>query len=265
MPAYHHLQLDLADGVATVWLNRPEVRNAFNAEMIAEATGVFEALDQDERVRVIVLRGRGRSFSAGADIAWMRSSLEFSTQQNRADAHRMFDMFATIDRCPKPVVAAVHGAALGGGMGLLAVSDVVVAARDTVFGFTEVKLGIIPAVISGFVLPKIGESWARALFLTGERFDVEVAQRTGLVHQAVDPGDLEQAVQTKVDELLTSGPVAVREAKALIAALRHEGGEGIRSLTAERIATLRTGAEGQEGLRAFLDKRAAEWRGRPER
>src|SRR5579883_3351124 len=162
--------------VAHVRLNRPDVRNAFNAELIVELRTAFEQLGSDESVRAIVLSGAGKVFCGGADVAWMRSSLELSFEENVADARAMSQMFRTIDRCPKPVIARVHGAALGGGAGLAAVCDIVVAASDAVFGFTEVKLGIIPAVISPFVLAKIGVSNARALFLTCERFEAKRAQ-----------------------------------------------------------------------------------------
>lgn len=250
-----------ADGpVVTVALNRPEVRNALNAEMGAALTTVFSDLAGRDGVRAVVLRGNGPCFCAGADVNWMRSSLDFTPDENLADALRLSDMLHTIDSAPMPVVARVHGAALGGGMGLLAVCDVVLAARDTVFGFTETKLGIIPAAISRFVLPKIGESWARALYLTGERFDAELAASIGLVHWVVEPADLDEVVERKVRELLSSGPRATREAKALVASLMSQDTASWRQYTAERIAELRASPEGQEGLRAFLEKRPAAWR-----
>lgn len=245
--------------MAVVALNRPEVRNAFNAQMIAELTAIFASLSTSE-ARVVLLRGNGPSFSAGADVTWMRQSLEFTADENLEDARRMSDMFAAIDTCRKPVIAAVHGAALGGGMGLAAVADIVVADSETVFGFTETKLGIIPAVISRFVLPKIGESWARALFLTGERFGAELARQIGLVHWVATSGDLDLVVDAKMDELMSAGPGATAEAKALIAAARDETSAGLREMTAQRIAALRTSAEGQEGLAAFLDRRPPSWR-----
>jgi methylglutaconyl-CoA hydratase len=242
-----------------VALNRPDVRNAFNAEMIGELTEAFTALSESD-TRVVLLRGNGSSFSAGADVTWMRQSLTFTTEENLEDARRMSDMFAAIDTCRKPVVARIHGAALGGGMGLAAAADVVVADSETIFGFTETKLGIIPAVISRFVLPKIGESWARALFLTGERFGADLARHIGLVHWVAAPGDLDMVVDAKVNELLGAGPAATEEAKALIAAARGETPAGLRELTAQRIAALRTSPEGQEGLAAFLERRAPSWR-----
>jgi methylglutaconyl-CoA hydratase len=253
------IHVTVAAGVATVVLNRPAVRNAFNAEMIGELTDTFSSLGRRDDVRAIVLRGNGASFSAGADVEWMRASLDFTAEENRADALRMSDMFAAITGVPQPVIACVHGAALGGGMGLIAVCDIVVAAAGTIFGFTETRLGIAPAVISRFVLPKIGETWARALYLTGERFDAEVARRTGLVHWIVPDDQLDIAVDRKVSELLRSGPLATRAAKQLIADLLALDDDRRRLHTAELIAALRTSPEGQEGLRAFLEKRPPDW------
>jgi len=180
MQRYETIDLVRSGPVVTVSLNRPDVRNALNAQMIAELTDAFQSLTARDDMRVIVLQGNGASFSAGADVNWMRASLDFSPGVNLEDARRMSDMFHAIDLVSAPVVCKAHGAALGGGMGLLAVCDIVVAAEGTVFGFTEVKLGIIPAVISRFVLPKIGESWARALYLTAERFGPDLARHTGL-------------------------------------------------------------------------------------
>src|SRR5579875_3721255 len=245
--------------VAQVTLNRPDVRNAFNQVMIAELTATFTGLGADEAVRVIVLRGNGPSFSAGADINWMRAGLGLGVDENIADARRMSVMFAAIDEVPRPVIAVAHGAALGGGMGLLAVSDVVIAAEGTVFGFTEAKLGIIPAVISPFVLPKIGESWARALFLSAQRFGPDVAQRIGLVHWVAPAEEIDQVVERTVNDLLSSGPAATAEAKRLLRELRGLDVREQRERTAERIAELRAGAEGQAGLSAFLERRRAPW------
>lgn len=251
--------VSITDGVATVTLNRPDVHNAFNAELISELTAAFDALGADDSVRAIILRGNGKSFCAGADVNWMRESLDLDESENVRDALRMSDMFAAIDGVPRAVIGRVHGAALGGGMGLLAVCDVVVASADTRFGFTEARLGIIPAVISRFVVPKIGSSWARRLFLTAERFGTERALEIGIIHDVVDERDLNAAVDDLVGEVLASGPNAVREAKELIAGLPDRPDAARRSFTAERIAAVRTSPEGQEGLRAFLEKRKPEW------
>ena len=232
----------------SVTLARPERRNAFDAELIASLTEAFAGV---ANARVVVLAGDGESFCAGADIEWQRSAVDLSFDQNAADAQRLYHMCETIDRCPAPVVARVHGYALGGGSGLVACADIAIAAPDAVFGFSEVKLGIIPAVISPFVLPKIG-AHARRYFLTGERFDAETALRIGLIEEITS--DLDTAVERVVAELLSAGPEAVREAKLLI----RERPEG--AATAQIAARLRAGEEGQEGLRAFLDRRPADWR-----
>jgi len=242
------LRVEHADGITRITLARPERRNAFDAELIAELTEAFAGA---AAARVVVLAGDGESFCAGADIEWQRSAVDLSLEENAEDALRLYRMCETIDRCPAPVVARVHGYALGGGSGLVACADIALAAPDTVFGFSEVKLGIIPAVISPFVLPKIG-AHARRYFLTGERFDADTALRIGLISEIATP--LDDAVNQVVAELLSSGPEAVREAKRLIRE-RPAGTE-----TAQIAARLRAGPEGQEGLRAFLDRREPGWR-----
>jgi methylglutaconyl-CoA hydratase len=244
-------------GVARVTLARPDVRNAFNADVIAELTTIFTNLADHPDVRAVVLAGEGKVFCGGADINWMRASLDLSLEANTIDAERMSEMFRTIDRCPRPVIAKIHGAALGGGAGLAAVCDVVIAATDAVFGFTETKLGIIPAVISPFVLAKIGATHARALFLTGERFDAERALAIGLVHELAHEADLDGAVDRVIGELRTAGPSAVAAAKRLIANVRAATYDESKSLTAQAIANQRISPEGQEGLRAFLERRPA--------
>jgi methylglutaconyl-CoA hydratase len=253
------IELEIDGQVATISLNRPSVRNAFNAEMIAELTETFLGLRTRDDIRVVVLRGNGPTFSAGADITWMRSSLDFTEEQNGADALHMSDMFAAIDEAPQVVIGSVHGAALGGGMGLLAVCDIAVAAEGTKFGFTEAKLGIIPAVISRFVLGRIGAHWARALYLTAERFGPDVARQIGLVHWIVATDELDDCIRAKVREVLTSGPEATRVAKRLIAEASAMPPRELRDYTARAIARVRTSPEGQEGLRAFLEKRRPSW------
>jgi methylglutaconyl-CoA hydratase len=245
---------------ADVTLDRPDVRNAFNPEMIAELTDTFTEFREREDVQVVVLRGNGRSFCAGADVQWMQSSLVLSREENEADALRMSDMFAAIDGAPQVVIAGIHGAALGGGMGIAAVCDIVIAGEKTQFGFTEAKLGIIPAIISRFVLHRIGASWARALYLSAERFGADTARQIGLVHWVVPEDDLEGAIEEKVREVLTSGPNATREAKRLIAQAMQLPRSELRGFTADAIARLRTSEEGQEGLHAFLEKRTPAWR-----
>ena len=248
--------------VARVVLDRPEVHNAFDAAMILELRRTFEALAAEpaERTRAVVLAGDGPSFSAGADIGWMRAALHLSREDNEQDAMALAHMLDAIDRCPAPVIARVHGAALGGGMGLCAVSDLVIAEAGTRFGFTETSLGILPAVIAPFVITKIGESQARALFPSGRRFDATRALRIGLVHEVVEGLDaLDRAVDAAVDEILQAGPTAARAAKAIVREVRGLPHESTRWHTARRIATQRTSDEGQEGLRAFLERRRPGW------
>jgi methylglutaconyl-CoA hydratase len=249
--------------VARVTLSRPEVRNAFNAELIGDLHDAFASLADEppSALRAVVLAGDGPAFCAGADVAWMRSSLALSIEDNEADARRMAEMLDVVDACPVPVIARVHGAALGGGMGLCAVADVVLAAADAVFGFTETRLGILPAVISPFVLARIGEGQARALFPTGERFDAERARHVGLVHEVLaDTATLDARVDAVIADLLTAGPTAARGAKAVIRDQRGLDPGARRSLTVGAIARQRISPEGQEGLTAFLDKRPPSWR-----
>jgi methylglutaconyl-CoA hydratase len=242
------LDIQRDGNVLRITLDKPERRNAFDAELISELTAAFADAGD---ARVVVLGGNGPSFCAGADVEWQRSSIDLTYEQNVEDALRLYRMCETIDRCPAPVVARVHGYALGGGSGLVACVDIAIASPDATFGFSEVKLGIIPAVISPFVLPKLG-AHARRYFLTGERFDALTAQRIGLVDEIA--ADLDAAVTHVTDELLTSGPEAVRAAKALVR--EQPPGEE----TARIAARLRSGDEGQDGLRAFLEKRKPSWR-----
>ena len=250
------------DVVARVTLSRPDVHNAFDASLIAELRAVFTGLAREEsvRLRAVVLAGAGPSFCAGADLAWMRAAMALDTEGNEQDAMAMADMFETIDTCPVPVIARVHGAALGGGMGLCAVADVVIAESGTRFGFTETRLGILPSVISPFVIAKIGESHARALFPGGRRFDATRAARIGLVHEIVEGEEaLDAAVESAVADLLAAGPTAARAAKAIVREVRGLGHGSAKWHTARVIARQRTSEEAQEGFRAFSEKRRPGW------
>ena len=250
----------IRDGAtARVTMTRPEVRNAFNAELIAELRETFESLGGDAAIRAIVLDGAGKTFCGGADVNWMRGSLDLSETENVADAQRMSQMYRAIDRCPKPTIARIHGGALGGGAGLAAVCDIVLSTPETLYGFTETKLGIIPAVISPFVIAKIGVSHARALFLTGERFTATRALAIGLVHEVHDDAALDARLATLLSEIATAGPGAVSAAKALVHRVRATPYDETEYLTARAIAQQRTTPEGQEGLRAFLERRPAAW------
>lgn len=257
--AFQHVRIERHDSVTHVVMNRPEVRNAFGPRLIEELGAAFTDLGDDPSTRVIVLRGEGPSFGAGADINWMRESASYSRQENVEDATRLALMLESIKRCDKPVVCRVHGHAIGGAIGLVATADYVVAADDTVFAFSEVKLGIVPAVISPFVLRRIGLGHARALFITGERFDARRAERMGLVHVACAADALDDEVQRVIDELLTAAPGAIAVAKHLAIEVAFRDPREVMLHTAETIASKRTDPEGQEGLTAFLEKRRPAW------
>jgi len=250
-----------SDGpVVRVTLNRPEVRNAFNEELIAELTAWAESIASGGPARVAVLSGAGKAFCAGADLTWMSKTIAYTRDENMRDARGMANMFAALDRLPIPLIGRIHGAALGGGVGLAAVCDIVVAAEDAFFGFTEVKLGIIPAVISPYALAKIGRSAARELFLTGARFSAARAHEIGLVHAVGDVTELDRMIAKYVNDLLTSAPQAVAAAKALIADVSSASSAATAAdLTIAAIADRRVSPEGQDGMRAFLDKRPPSW------
>jgi methylglutaconyl-CoA hydratase len=260
---YEHLKRTGDGAVVAVTLARPDSHNALNAALIEELTRCFEEISDDERVRAVVLTGEGRSFCAGADVGYMRETASFSYEENLEDARRLAIMFWTMDECPKPVVAKVQGAAMGGGAGLVAVADVAVVDAETRFAFSEVRLGIAPATIAPLVVRKIGASHARSLFLTGERFGAERAREIGLAHEVVSRDELDAAVEEKVGELLNGGPVAQATVKALLRRLETTEPMEAPGLTARVISELRTGEEGQEGLAAFLENREPRWRAEP--
>jgi methylglutaconyl-CoA hydratase len=242
------LRIEREGPLLRVTLARPERRNAFDAALISELTKAFADVDD---ARAVLLAGDGESFCAGADVEWMRSSIDLSYEENVQDARRLRQMLETIDECQAPVVARVHGHALGGGLGLVACADIAVSSSDAQYAFSEVKLGIVPSVISPFALAKVGPSAARRYFVTGERFGADVALRIGLVHEVDD--DVDAALGRVLDELLSAGPEAVRQAKRLVL----DRPDALA--TERRIAERRTSDEGQEGLRAFLDKRKPDW------
>ena len=256
MSGYKTLLVEEAAGVLSVTLNRPDVHNAFNDELIAEAIELFGG-DAARNARAVVLRGSGPNFCAGADLNWMSRVVHYTRDENVRDSAQLAKMYALINQCPAPVVGRIQGAAIGGGVGLVAVCDVAVAARDAKFGLSEVKLGILPAVISPYVIAKIGQTHARALFLTGERFDAERALRIGLVHRLAD--DVDAAIAEIVNQLTTSGPEAVRECKKLIAHVAASDLAEAIPYTIEAIAARRVSPEGQSGMQAFLKKEKAPW------
>ena len=260
MASHETLDVVREGPVLHVRLNRPDVRNAFNGKVVEELGLVFREADLDADARVVVLSGNGKSFSAGADLAWMQEQAELPTEQNERSAERMARMFLAIARCRKPVIGRIHGHALGGGTGLTASVDMAFCTQDCQFGLTEVKLGIVPAVISPFVMQKIGTGRARTLFLTGERFDGNEAQRIGLVHKAcADEKALDAEVQRTIGELLAAGPMAVASATDLIRSVGALSLEEAIPVTSKWIASLRATPEAREGMGAFLGKRKPNW------
>jgi methylglutaconyl-CoA hydratase len=257
---YQTLTIALADKVATVTLNRPELRNAFNETAIAELALAFDELGRNELVRAIVLAANGPAFCAGADLNWMKKMAGYSHDENLLDASRLADMLRTIYLCPKPTVAKVQGDCYAGGMGLVAACDIVVAAEGVNFCLSEVKLGLIPATISPYVIKAMGEQAARRFFLTAERFDAAAALRMGFAHEVVVPENLDTSVAGIVKSLVSNSPHAVVEAKKLV---REVVGQPVTDAllldTAERIAAIRASNEGREGVASFLEKRKPSW------
>ena len=242
--------------VAHVWLNRPEVRNAFNDGVIAELTLAFAAFAADDALRAVVLGGHGKAFCAGADLSWMKQMAGYDWEQNRADAQQLADMLWAIHDCPLPVVARIHGDCYAGGVGLAAVCDIRVAAQGVTFCLSEARLGLIPATIGPYVMRAIGESASRRYFTTAERFGAGEAQRIGLVHEAVAAQELDATVDAIVAALVANGPRAVRACKRLVLDLAGAPiDESLRADTARRIADIRASDEGREGVRSFLEKR----------
>ena len=246
--------------LARLQLDRPELPNAFDAALISALTSALGQLADDAQVRVVVLEGSGRSFSAGADLNWMRGMASADEATNREDALALARLMRALDELPKPTIARVHGAALGGGVGLVACCDIAIGVPEAKFGLTEARLGLLPAVISPYVIAAIGSRQARRWFATGEVFDAQAAQRMGLLHEVVPATELDDAVQRQVALLLKAGPVATAQAKTLVRSVQaHVDRDALDGATADLIAALRVSPEGQEGLAAFLDKRPPAW------
>ena len=257
---YETLEIQREAGVATIWMNRPDVHNAFNAQLIADLTTACIELDADDTVRAVVLAGRGKSFSAGADLNWMKAAGEASEAENFADAMKLAGMLRTLAEMRKPTIARVHGAALGGGMGLASACDICIAGDRAVFATSEVKFGIIPSAISPYVIRAIGERQAYRYFQTAERINATRAAELGLAHEAVAAEALDAKVEEVVDALLQGGPKSQAAAKDLIRAVANRPvSDALVMDTAGRIASLRATPEAKEGLAAFLDKRPAAW------
>ena len=254
------LKIDIEKNLAFVVLDRPDVHNAFNDELVAQLTDAFTELGRRDDIRVIVLSANGKSFCAGADLNWMKRMVQYSDEENLADARAVGRMFLAIAKCPKPVIARVHGAALGGGAGLVAACDIGIAIESVQFGFTEVKLGIIPAIISPFVIAKIGPGRAREFFITGERFLAPVALSMGLIqHMVSHELALDALVDTKISQILTSAPCAIAAAKELVSGVVGQPLEKALEFATESIARTRAGAEGQAGMKAFLERQKPPW------
>ena len=257
---YETLEILCEGGIATIWMNRPDVHNAFNEQLIAELTAACQALDADDAVRVVVLAGRGKSFSAGADLNWMRRAAEAPVEANLADARKLAGMLRTLAEMDKPTIARVHGAALGGGMGLASACDICVAGEGAVFATSEVRFGIIPSAISPYVIRAIGARQASRYFQTAERISAARARELGLAHEVVAADAIDARVHELVAALLQGGPRSQGAAKALIRAVADQPvSDALVEDTARRIATLRATPEAREGLAAFLDKRPAAW------
>lgn len=260
MKSFTTVRVEITDRVMNLTLDRPEVHNAFNDELLSEMIDLFEDRGSMEGLRAIVLRSDGKNFCAGADLNWMAEMVDYSREENVRDSSALAKMFAVMNESPVPLIGRVQGAAIGGGVGIVSICDVVVAERQAVFGLSEVKLGILPAVISPYVIRKIGESHARALFLTGERFGSERALRIGLVHHVEDGiAGVDGRVEKLIGQLKTSGPEAVRACKTLIEHVAHSELSEAIPYTIEAIAERRVSAEGQEGMSAFLEKKTAPW------
>ncbi len=263
MPQYTLVTVERGyqDRIATVTMHRPEVRNAINTQLVQELLAAFADLRGESGLHAVILTGDGTTFSAGADLNMMKASVALSEEQNVSDALTMARLFDAINTFPCPVIGRINGTAMGGGLGLVSVCDIVVAVESAQFAFSEVRLGIAPAVISPYVLRKIGESQTRMLFVTGESFSADYARQIGLVHIVTAPEELDVAVEKKVNELLRGAPQAMRACKSLALNVGNMDGDTASSYTAETIAHLRAGEEGQEGLRAFLEKRKPNWIG----
>jgi methylglutaconyl-CoA hydratase len=258
-PRYETIRVERSAKVGRIWLDRPEVHNAFNSGMVGELRAALRSLAADDAVRVVVLSGTGSSFCAGADLKWMREIIRFSYEQNLAESLELAEWLRELSGLPKPTVARVNGAAIGGGAGFLSACDIVIASTDARFGLSEVKIGLVPACIAPYVLRRTGEGRARPYFLTGERFDARRALEIGLVNIVVEPAELDRKVEEVASSLVSSGPEALAKAKELLARVPGMSLDEAKRYTAEMIAGLRVSAEGQEGMAAFLEKRKPKW------
>jgi len=256
---YQTLVLSKKGKIAIVSLNRPDVHNAMDEAMMKELTACFKELSKDASSQIIVLTGSGRSFCAGADLTWMKKMVKYKKEENKKDSHILLELFETVASCPKPIIGRINGPAFGGGIGLLAACDITISATDNKFGFSEVNLGIIPAVISSYVAPRMTPADMKRLFLTGERFDAATAHDIGLIDIVVPPERFDATVDYYIEQLLNSGPQAMKEVKLLIKNLMEMDPKKFKEFSVEKIAELRVSKEGQEGITAFLEKRKPKW------
>jgi len=256
---YKTIKIHTKKNVTTVFLNRPDVHNAMNETLMNELISCFKEINKDNEIRAIILTGNGKSFCAGADLNWMKSMARYTMGENIKDSKLLLDLFETIYSCPKPVIARVNGHAFGGGIGLFAVCDIVFAVPDCKFAFSEVKLGIIPAVISTYIVRRIGLSNVRRLFITGERFNSDYAKNVGLVDFVITEGEIDDEIQKYTKILVTSGPKAITEVKKLVDSYEKMDVDRYKEHTVKKISELRISDEGQEGINAFLEKRKNSW------
>ncbi|HVQ01758.1 MAG TPA: enoyl-CoA hydratase/isomerase family protein [Candidatus Thermoplasmatota archaeon] len=257
---YETLECTKKDGTLTVMLNRPEVHNAMNESLMRELTTCFKDASLDSTVAAVVLTGNGKSFCAGADLTWMKQMVQYSKEENRNDSRLLLEMYETLHACPKPVIGRVNGSAFGGGIGLVAICDITITPPESLFGFTEVKLGIIPAVISTFVAHRMSLASMRRLFITGERFTAAVAHEVGLIDLVVPAERLDASVDASLEQIYSSGPGAIKEVKHLLYKHLELDHHDYKEYTVEKIAELRVSPEGQEGISAFLEKRKPRWK-----
>ena len=258
---YETIEIHKEKDIVTIYLNRPEVHNAMNEQLMKELTICFKDISSDNSIRVIILSGKGKSFCAGADLNWMKSIAKYSMEENIEDSRLLLNLYETIYNCPKPVIGRVNGHAFGGGLGLFAVCDIVIAVPDCKFAFSEVKLGIIPSVISTYIVRKTGLANMRRLFITGERFDSNYAKEVGLIDFVAPEEEIDKKVQKYVDLLYSSGPKAIEEIKELVNTCEKMDRDDFKEHTVKKISELRISKEGQEGINAFLEKRKSKWSG----
>jgi len=256
---YETIKLERDKDIATVILNRPDVHNAMDEKMMQELTSCFQNLSKDDETRVIILTGNGKSFCAGADLNWMKRMVNYSMEENIEDSNLLLELYESIYNCSKPVIARVNGHAFGGGIGLFAVCDIAIATPNCKFAFSEVKLGIIPAVISTYIARRLKLSDMRRLFITGERFNSEYAEKIGLIDFIATEDDIDELVDKYVSLLKSSGPKAIREVKNLVDSYEKLAIEDYKDYTVKKISELRVSNEGQEGINAFLEKRKPSW------